>query len=103
MRTVSSPRRFATGAIRSSNLSPSPSSTTCDPAASGRPAVSVGKCSRSGFVLVVVVVMLVMFHRQIPSRRRRLAGATVVRLRCGLAAAAELPSDEGGVVSHEAE
>ena len=43
IRTVSSPIRLATAAIRSSNVSPSARSTTCVGAASGRPALSVEK------------------------------------------------------------
>src|SRR5215217_5116485 len=45
MRTVVSPSCFATGPMRRSNRSPSPSSTTSGDRASGRPATWVGKSS----------------------------------------------------------
>src|SRR5215218_4255785 len=45
MRTVASPISFVTGAIRSSNSSPSESSTSSGSTISGAPAVSVGKFS----------------------------------------------------------
>ena len=58
----------------------------------------------SGSLRLVVVVMLVMLHRQVLLPSRPLpVGRDVVRLRCGLAAVAELLSDERGVVSDEAE
>ena len=47
---------------------------------------------------------LVMFHSLDPfGGTRRLRGVTAVRLRCGLASAAELAGDEGRVVGDEAE
>src|ERR671922_1412376 len=53
MRTVASPRRLATGAISSSNESPSASSTPSGRAVSGRPVASVGKTSDVSVFFVI--------------------------------------------------